>query len=369
MSPSVQTVRISGGPEERGAELGRQAERQIRQSVDMYRATFAHYTGLSWGEVRERAAAFRPAIDAYDPELVPEMAATAAGAGVDLEDILAINTRTEVMYGLGAKMAPECTAFGARAEATRDGHVLLGQNWDWLPASVDNCILLEVEATGGPAFVTFVEAGLLAKIGFNDAGIGMVTNLLLTEEDQGDSSGVPFHVILRGILASATFDEAVGAITRARRASSGNFIVASAEGELVDLEVRPGGPEHVHRIEPTDDEVHHANSFCGPIGSARDRGAELLPCAPRRTRRLGELLADAHGRLDTELAKELLQDHDGLPTAICRHADESLHPLERVVTACSMVLDLTAARMEIAVRAPCQHAYEPMTPAFAGAVS
>lgn len=368
MTAAIQTLRVSGAPAERGAQLGHQAGDRIRRSIDMYQATFAHYTGLGWDEVRTRAAEFVHAFDAYDPELVPEMAATAAAAGVDLEDILAINCRTEVMYGLGDSAATECSAFGARGAATRDGHVMLAQNWDWLAPSVDNCILLEMHSPGRPTFVTFVEAGLLAKIGFNDAGIGMVTNLLLTDEDRGNPAGVPFHAILRRILWAATFEDALTATTRTERASSGNFVIASTGGELVDVEVRPGGADRVHRIEPVDDEVHHANSFCGPIGRAHDRGRDILPCGPRRTDRLGALLAERRGRLDVEAAKELLQDHDGAPTAICRHPDESLHKLERVVTTGSVVMDLTAAHMEVALGRPCEGSYARVTPAFAEAV-
>jgi isopenicillin-N N-acyltransferase-like protein len=361
---TVPTVRISGAPEERGAQLGRQASAQIHKSMALYRDAFAHYTGLTWAEVRKRALAFQPAIEAYDDEIVPEMAGTAAGAGLDFEDILAINTRTEVMYGVSAQMAPECTAFGARRSATHDGNVLLGQNWDWLAPSRDSCILLEADLPGRPSFVTFVEAGLLAKIGFNDAGIGLVTNLLLTDEDRGEP-GVPFHVILRGVLTASSFAEAIEAVTRAPRASSANFLIAGADGEMVDLEVRPGGPDNVHRLEAVDDRVHHTNAFCGPIGSAQDRGLAVLPDSVPRNDRIGALLEARHGGLDVDSAMEALRDHEGLPAAICRHPDDDVHPMERVETIGSVVIDLAAARMHLALGPPCEHEYVTVTPQVA----
>jgi isopenicillin-N N-acyltransferase-like protein len=362
---SYPRVAISGAPYERGAQLGRQVPERIRNTLEMYRDAFSHYTGLSWDEVRTRASAFQPAIEAYDDELVPEMAGMADGAGLALEDILAINTRTEVMYGFSDVMLPECTAFGVRGASTDNGDVLLAQNWDWLPPSRDSCIVLEAELPGRPSFVTFVEAGLVAKMGFNDAGIGMVTNLLLTDEDRGEV-GVPFHVVLRGILTSPTFADAVAAVTRARRASSGNYLVASVEGELVNLEARPGGPENVRRTEPTRDHVHHANNFCEPIGSARDRGIETLPDSPRRTDRINELLQAIDGPIDVDVAGELLRDHDGRPTSICRHADDGLPLLERIVTVGSVIVELTAGRLHLAGGPPCENAYEAIVPAFAG---
>jgi isopenicillin-N N-acyltransferase like protein len=358
---NYESVRISGAPHDRGVQLGQQSADRIRNSIAMYTEAFDHYTGLSWNEVRERALAYRPAIDAYDEEMIPEMEGTAEGAGLELEDILALNTRTEIMYGHQEHVLAECTAFGARRSATANGNVLMAQNWDWLPAAADSCILLEVDPDDRPSFVTFVEAGLLAKMGFNDHGVGMVTNLLLTEEDRGDP-GVPFHAVLRRILMSPSFDDAVAAVTDAQRASSGNYLIASVDGDLVNLEARPGG---VHAIEPESDTVHHANSFCGPIGSHDDRGLEALPDSPARTARMGARLEAAHGRLDLETISDLLQDHEGGPSSICRHVPDGAHPVEGIVTVASVILDLAAARMDLAFGQPCETPREPVVPEFA----
>lgn len=363
---AFQRVQVSGAPYDRGAQLGRQAQERIGHTLALYRDAFAHYTGLTWDEVCERSRAYLPPMEAYDSELVPEIAGIAEGAGVGFDDILAINTRTEVMYGFSGRMAAECTAFGAHGSATASGDVLIGQNWDWLPPASQSCIVLEAELPGRASFVTFVEAGLLAKMGFNDAGIGLVANLLLTDEDRGDV-GVPFHAVLRNVLAARSFDEAVAAVTRARRASSGNYLIAGADGTLADLEARPGGPEAVHRIDPTRDRVLHANTFCGPIGGASDRGIDTLPDSPRRTARIEQLLDQNHGRLDAEVAGEMLRDHDGAPSSICRHADESLAPLEGVVTIGSVVIELSAGRLNLAFGPPCENAYEAIVPEFARA--
>src|SRR5690606_18115353 len=126
----------------------------------------------------------------------------------------------------------------------------------------DSVVLLETRRAEGPDLLTYVEAGQLAKIGCNEAGIALAANLLLSDEDVGEP-GVPFHVILREILQSASFSEAVDAITRPRRASSANFLVGSSTGELIDIEARPGGPNDLDVLEPTDDMLWHANSFCG----------------------------------------------------------------------------------------------------------
>ncbi len=362
---AVPRVRISGAPFDRGVQLGQQAKAQIRNSLDLYERTFAHFTGLTWAEVRERALAYKPAIEVYDPDFLEEMAGTAQGAEVDFEDILAINARTEVMYGHSAKALAECTSFGARGTATASGEVIIGQNWDWLPAAAASCILLEAEIPDKPAFITAVEAGLGGKMGFNSAGIGVVTNLLLTEEDCG-TPGVPYHVVMRNVLSSASIAEARNAITRGPRASSANYLVASADGEMIDFEARPGGPENVHEIAPSRDLLAHANSFCGPLGAARDRALDSLPDSPARTDRMAELVEQLHGRIDVATASaEITHDHSGHPASICRHTDETVHPLEGIATLCSVLINLTESSIYIAFGSPCENRHEKIVPAFA----
>ena len=48
-------------------------------------------------------------------------------------------------------------------------------------------------------FVTLTEAGILAKIGLNDAGLGVCLNLLDTTAD-GGLDGTPIHLLLRQVL-------------------------------------------------------------------------------------------------------------------------------------------------------------------------
>jgi hypothetical protein len=70
--------------------------------------------------------------------------------------------------------------------ASENGHTLLGQNWDWLIHAWETTVVLESEQDQGPNFVTVVEAGLLAKTGMNAAGLGLVTNTLVSDRDIGE---------------------------------------------------------------------------------------------------------------------------------------------------------------------------------------
>jgi isopenicillin-N N-acyltransferase-like protein len=352
----------SASAEERGHQIGSAAGERIRRSVATYEETFAHYTGLEWADVCDRAEKFVPLIEEYDADILEEMRGTAEGAGLDFRDVLAVNVRTEVMYGVSAAIAAECTACAFEPAEATASHVLLAQNWDWRPVTRDACIVLEVDQPPRPSFVTFLEAGLVGKMGFNSAGIGLMTNLLVTSADRGEP-GVPYHVLLRGILNASTFDAAVEAIVDARRAASANYVIASEDGRVVDLETAPGGPENVRSIAPESGFLTHANTFDSPLNGLADRGLELLPDSPSRTARLRSLLAGAESTSVLELQKRLT-DHSGFPASICRHPNEEDHPIERIATNASIIVDLTARELHLAVGPPCEGRYEVVRPGF-----
>jgi isopenicillin-N N-acyltransferase-like protein len=352
----------SASPEERGRQIGSAASERIRRSVANYEETFAHYTGLAWADVCDRAEAFVPVIEDYDADVVGEMRGLAEGAGLDFRDVLAVNVRTEVMYGVSAALAAECTACAFEPTEATENHVLLAQNWDWRPVTRDACIVLDVDQPPKPSFVTFLEAGLVGKMGFNSAGIGLMTNLLVTSADRGEP-GVPYHVLLRGILNASTFDEAVEAVTGARRAASANYVIASEDGRVVDLETAPGGRGNVRSIAPESGFLAHANTFDSPLKGLADRGLELLPDSPARTARLRGLLEGSRTTSVLDLQKRLT-DHSGFPASICRHPNEEDHPIERIATNASIIIDLTARELHLAVGRPCEGRYEVVQPRF-----
>jgi isopenicillin-N N-acyltransferase-like protein len=68
------------------------------------------------------------------------------------------------------------------------------------------------------------------------------------------------------------------------------------------------------------------------------------------------LMEAGRGRLDTDTLKAILRDHANRPHSICAH------PGERVsYSFASLISDLDAGRMEIAVGPPCEHEYATYT--------
>ena len=373
MPPLVPTgiryVRVAEiDPYARGVQIGTACTREIRASIAAYVETFHHYAGIDWSRATAIADTFRAPVADYAPAILREMEGIAAGAGVELKDVLAINARTEIMFGLSILPPPECTSFYVGPSATRDRRPLLGQNWDWRARAATSTTLLEVDGgPDAPAFAMYAEAGLVGKLGFNAAGIGLAQNALVTSLDRGQP-GVPIHVVMRSMLEASTLEQAATAVLRAQRAASANYLIADARGHAIDLEAGPGGIETVSLLHPTDDILTHSNHFTAPPCPFEDHGA-AYPDSLRRNACMRELIAADAGSVTPETMQSVLRSHEGAPIAICCHPDETKHPLERPVTVFSWIVDLERRTADIAQGNPCEAPYQPFRPAFADGVS
>jgi isopenicillin-N N-acyltransferase like protein len=367
-------IRVAGTPFERGCQYGAQARAQVHLSVQAYRRVFAHHAGWDWPAVRRAAAAFEAPVAAFRPAYLDEMRGIAEGAGLDLADVLAINTRTEVMYAAKARQAPlaaraadrqaplarqvpgECSAFAvvpAPRAPGKPGSALLGQNWDWLLHSARTLVVLEVRQDDGPDFVTVVEAGLLAKAGLNAAGLGLVTNALVTDADVG-TPGLPYHVLLRAILDCATVTEAFNVLQAGMRSSSANYLIAHASGAALNVEAAPGDFTRLYPQFPDQGLLLHTNHFLSPRLHPVDVSLWAMPSSAVRLQRLR---AGATGSATLDDFRLLLADHADYPYSICSHPDPGDHPLEQGATIASVLMDLNARRVWLAAGNPCQAPY------------
>ncbi len=354
-------VRIEGSPRERGRQYGAQAADRVRRSVAAYEGVFRHYAGWDWPQVVAESRRFVAPVDAFGLAWVEEMRGIADGAGVPFEDVLAINVRTEVMFAAKARSAAatlprtlECTAFAAVPDDGRP--VLAGQNWDWKTHAFHTVVVLECTPDDGPPFVSLVEAGLLAKTGFNGAGLGVVTNALVCDRDRGEP-GVPYHVLLRALLAAATPAQALATAQAATRSSSASYVLAHRDGLALGVEATPGGFDRLH-LTPPDRRgvVLHGNHFTHPGFRDTDVGLWLSPSSVFRVQRADRRL-DQEDPFDPCTYERLLADHAGHPDSVCCHPEPGVVPAEEDSTILSVVMDLSALTMRVADGRPCEHPY------------
>jgi isopenicillin-N N-acyltransferase-like protein len=344
-------LQIAGAPFERGCQHGEQAADLIHFNLEGYCQQFRHYAGLDRTAALEQARLYLHPIQAHTPHLLEEMRGIAAGAGLSLDEILALNCRTEILSTTRIPLCQECTAIFAAPERTADGHTLLAQNWDWSDILRGGMVLLRIEQPGRPTVLTLTEAGMVGKIGLNSAGLGVCTNFLRHNQRR---LSLPFHVILREALDAPRLGLAVAAVYRAGRADAGNYLLAHADGEGISLEAAPSSVAWLH---PRDGLLLHTNHFLVPRLQEGDTGIQESDNTLVRYGRAIRLLQGRAGSFTVENLMEILRDHFDRPKSICRHPDPTLPRIEQSATLASMILDLTAARMYVAVGEPCQVDY------------
>jgi isopenicillin-N N-acyltransferase-like protein len=328
----------------------------IDRVVDFYRWIFGIKSKLSWEQSLAKAAEFVPYLKEYDNDILEEIEGIARGAHRPLEDIVALNVRTELLFLLAAKTGGAkdgCTAVAAVPPAAE--HTLLAQNWDWYSQVQDCCVILEEKPKGRPEILQVVEAGIIAKAGWNSAGIGLCTNTLVTT---GWRVGVPYHAILWRILKSASMAEAIGAVSEPQRAAAANYLIGHEGGEAVNLEV---APKSANVIFPDKGIIYHANHCKAAHADITDLAPSIWPDSIMRDSRAGKILQQHNGRIDTASIQQLLKDHSDKSNSICTHTEANSPPHQQYQTNLSLIMNLTAKKFLLAKGPPCEHNYVALT--------
>ncbi len=359
-------IEVSGPARERGQQHGHQARARIERSIATYARLFA-YCGIDWQSTQRLGAGYRDAIGDLDPALLAEIEGIASGAGRHVDEILALNARTEILppsypgepHPDQRKIAAanarsgvpdwgECTAVAVKPGESTTGTTLLAQNWDWLGAQRAVLGLLRVRNAGGTACLTLTEAGMLAKIGLNSRGFGVCLNILRSSDD-GRHPGVPVHVLLRALLERDSVADAVAFASKLTFGASSNVLCADASGDTAALEFSPRGLEVVRGA---DTALCHTNHFLAPAGARHQASlAPSLSTVPRLAR-ITALTGAHQGKFSPADLQRMLRDESDGYLSICRRPDPSLAPEACIETVASVVMDLGERVMHVAPDVP-----------------
>jgi isopenicillin-N N-acyltransferase-like protein len=342
-------VKISGKPFERGYQLGNLCKKEIDNTINSYRKIFKKYANIDKDQIKKLATPFIDIIANYDSEIMEEISGIANALGYPIEEIVAINARTELM-SQGALEG--CTTIALLPEVTRDKSIWIGQNWDWIPMLKESMILLEIEQPERPTILMLTEAGIVGKIGINSKGIGVCLNILFSKDIP--NIGIPVHVILRGILNAETLGKAIGAVLKIGSGGCSYFLIGSREEEAIGIEV---GFHDAEVIYPTEGILTHANHFVGLKIQRNDRGRIMYPDTLIRDRRALRLLWPNRNSLAIEDLKRVFRDHMNYPHSICRHPDPKGNNLEEIITLVSIIMNLKSGEVYIAEGPPCLNEY------------
>ncbi len=357
---SIAILETTGSAHERGRQHGVLMAAAIAANVETYLARFAA-GGLDRDAALATAETWVPRLARINPAYHEEMAGIADGAGLPLGLISLLNVRYELTYGvfgaeskaraLAACEPDGCTAFGLLPERTESGHVVLGQNWDWLAPIRGSSFVLRARRDDGPDFLAVMEAGVVGtKMAVNEHGIGLCINGLVSRHDGANDGAKPFHVRCREIIDSARYDQALLAIVSGARMGSGNFLVGTAEGEIIDIEAAPDNHACLY---PVDGILTHANHFTA-MPEAGSRMETISAGTLFRGDRLYRLLNQGGRRIGHDHMRACLSDHVSHPLGICRHPDPAAPEAKRTVTAAAVILDLDDRRLWVADGPPCE---------------
>lgn len=353
-------ITISGGARDRGVAYGEQARERIDRSLAFYADEVTPALGIGWGELCDQLLRRLDGWRAIDDELIEEIEGIAAGSGHAVAEILALNSRGSFVRAPSGQQRdaanpPDgCTSWVVLPEASADGHVYTGQNWDYLAGIRDTIVLVHIQPDRGPRQLMIVEAGQVGRHGINEAGIALHANGLTAR--LRDPDALPSPLWRRRILREANFTRAVEAAITPPRAGSVNVLLTHRDGVAIDLETVPNTVRWVY---PTHGWLLHTNHYVAGIPteiadsytpSASSlvryaRGQELLGAAARKG---GIGFAEL-----SAVAADHFADGDGL----CSHADASAPPADRWQTVATVITDMTEMVMAISAGPPCQGAF------------
>ena len=351
--------RFSGTTYEQGLAHGETLRESIEKNIDVYLTRFDREAGICKQDLLVNAGIYMNKLRGQSPEYVSAMNGIAESSNREILEIAMLNLRYELLYyALGKIYIDEsvdgCTSFALLPEASQNNHVVMGQNWDWIP-DVD-CVLVTSTDSDGLRRTSFTEAGIFAgKPGMNSEGVGLAVNGMCSTADNWARFHKPFHLRCYEILRSRTMDDALDVLTDSPRSCTANFIIGGAPHGAVDIEL---APDSLRSIDPDNGVLVHTNHFRN-----LDKIDATEPPNPRR--HLSEFrqvrmerLLDEQKPLDVKSIQEILGDHENHPQSLCRHRDNMIPESQHIITKTSMIMDLEDQKIWLSFGQPCKNDFK-----------
>ncbi|WP_433414280.1 C45 family autoproteolytic acyltransferase/hydrolase [Microtetraspora malaysiensis] len=348
MSPRTHLRIEEADPRRRGRARGQRLGADIARGWRTYSELFEVAAAARGVTLDVPALALRSlaATRAWAPELADEVEGVAEGAGVPLWVAAALNARTEILAAAGTPRAGECST------VVRAG-VLGGQTWDWHEELADGWHLQSVRGDA-VAFTGITEHGILAKIGLNEAGVGVLFNILGHADDGAD--GVPVHLVARKVLGGArSYAEAVGILTEAPVSASTVVTVVTAD-RAACVELSPAGAAVITSDLTMPDGsawLVHTNHFADPALAAGEFRGRAEPETYDRARLLAGRIRHGWRLDDADDLAALLTAHPGDGAEICCHASADGRLGTRWASLATIAVEPRAGRLMVHDGGPC----------------
>ena len=356
---SLSHFTFSGTSYEQGLAHGEALQESITKNIDTYLNRFENEAGISKNDLLDNAGIYLNVLREQSPEYVNGINGIAESSNLNMLEIAMLNLRYELLYhALGKKLQSEavdgCTSFAVLPEAIENNHLLMGQNWDWIP-DVD-CVLTTSIDPDGLRRMGFTETGIFGgKPGMNSEGVGLAVNGMYSTADDWSRFEQPFHLRCYEVLRSKNMEEALQILAGTPRSCTANFILGHAPSRAVDIEL---APDNLRLIDPVKGVLAHANHLLDP-----QKTGVAEPENPRRHlsefrfKRMEKLLNERKP-LNVEKIQKILKDHEHQPQSLCRHRDDSLPDSQHTITKTAMIMDLEERKMWVTDGQPCKAEFE-----------
>jgi isopenicillin-N N-acyltransferase like protein len=343
-------------PHERGREFGERFRDRVTETVASYRRLFERraegpfdvdlWSERAWDAIRRLA-----------PGHADEIAGIASGAGLAAEQVASINARTEILVAANPSGLSECSTVVSLPPGRPPVAV---QTWDWYDAMSDGWLTWTIPHPDGRVVRTVTEFGMLAKIGVNDAGVGVMLNMLHHANDAeaaaGERIGHPVHLLSRSILDEATSTaEAVRLASQARTSASTSLTVVDEQGDAVSIELFPGGPG---LLEPVDGVLVRTNHFVSEAGRDGCLASTIGVSTELRRDHLVEAFAQTPPSTSDDVVAAMR--HHLPDGGVCRHPLTDTDPVLWHRTLATVAIDVARRSLDVHPDGPCGHRMMPV---------
>ena len=362
LATEIRVVRATGGPAERGRQIGRSLGDLIERSIGFYHDYFER-RGIASRDLQDFLAPYLQAAEEQLPTYAAMVKAIAEGAMVPVWELFAVNAFEELELLLSpeedqpsflardvgqglprqpASSADRCSSFAVSGP----GYTLIGHNEQWLAGDYGNvAVVMELPSNGTPALVSPTVACCLPAVGMNEYGGAQAIQSLRAADD---GVGVPRVLVSRHSLEASDRLDAVRRAGVDGRAGGYGHVFAFAGGDAFIVE------SSAQRTTLLEGPGPHTNHYLAP--ALAERAPEPSLGSSARYERLLTLIEERRPTTPPDVMA-ILRDHDSQPQAICLHEDESQGD-EAAAVVFSMVCDLEQRRMWVAPGNPCSTPYQ-----------
>lgn len=352
--PGIPLLEVEGSPYEIGRAIGKRFGDAVREGLRRRSAWFAPIRTFMRRDPANRRDPFVRCGQEHLPGALDELRGWADGAGLDFDDLLALNLKNELSTMMGKQQAqnPGCSTL---VLAHRDRRII-AHNEDGDMAYRDLMFLVRASQPGKPAFLALTYPGILCGNGpvVNEAGLAVTTNFISSQVVR--NPGVPRYFISRAAITASSSEEAVRIVTHPQRAYSFHFNLGSrSEQKILSVETAVDR----HAVQEISGLYVHTNHLVLPTMRQTPQDTDYVKTSSMsRYRVLADLAGPLRERLDEvdwRTLVEMLSSHQGAPFSPCRHPVEVGDDPVRGATLATAVFSLDTHRVRLFQGNPCRN--------------